>query len=690
MAILRGQQARDYLAKKQGSMVQAEPQQDQGLIGNLIGGLINPFIDLGKAYLEPIAQVGQVFSSGDARNYQGTFMNPEEYKSYIDNPVGNMLQKQAGAGAFFIPGGSGIGGLVKSGLASGALSGFSQADLSDPGNILGSIGKGALTGGAVGGGMGLLGKGIGKLASRVGSEAEGGLLSGLGKKLSTMGKEQEAGALARSLGGKPLKGQGGMNLIDDMLGMGIKSMDDVENVLATQGNVIGDVAENLAQKGSTINKKEILNFLDEKIGTKTLGEFKKPLQQVRDSIEGAFSGDSIPLNDFYKLKQEVGRLGKWNQFSPTSEKQVASAFESVYGKMNDLMDNELTRQGFSKFKDINRQLSVATKAKNYIDSKASQMAGKPIGFTDIMAGMGGGVAGGPLGAAGAIGLRKMANSGMAENLIAKGLKKAGGVLEGSAPLLGNVKIPSQVSNLLGKIPMEQIVPPMVARETTKRQKLPSIDSYFQQGGGGMSQMAGKPTQASFLGAPQQGGSIGNPEQLKQLLGIGVLTGRIDPNRAKTAMSLLGMDGGGGKNLTGTQAESLASYDATLNSFNDMAKIIQQSGQQFGPTQIGGKISDLLGGIFADPEREGVKTNFGLVRSSLLKAYSGTGVSDAEREAFEKMLPTLGDSPEVANSKLRQAYNVIQNELQSKARGYQKAGYDVGGFSGAGLQNQLLG
>lgn len=94
---------------------------------------------------------------------------------------------------------------------------------------------------------------------------------------------------------------------------------------------------------------------------------------------------------------------------------------------------------------------------------------------------------------------------------------------------------------------------------------------------------------------------------------------------------------------------------------------------------------LLPTVFAEKENKAVGA-LGAGKQVIAKLIEGGVLRDADEKKYERLLPNIGDSPEVAKSKARN-FNLIVNRAASEyIKNYQRAQqYDVGGFEG--LQKQ---
>jgi hypothetical protein len=214
----------------QRAMPMAKPVKEQGFLESLVGGIVNPFIGLGKKTLEGTnAALDNQFGDFLSQNgkYQNKFLNAEEAKRFKDNAFLDTAQDVAGVASNFVPVGKAAGllGLAKAGAISGGLSSFAnQKDGVD----INKIGADALLGGAIGGGVG------------VGSK----LLSGA-RKAQPLLDEAGTAIKASSLGYKPT------SFADDTAKQVVKQLD------AVGMSVTGRNAEKLANNNTDVFKESL-------------------------------------------------------------------------------------------------------------------------------------------------------------------------------------------------------------------------------------------------------------------------------------------------------------------------------------------------------------------------------------------------------------------------------------------------
>lgn len=221
----------------------------------------------------------------------------------------------------------------------------------------------------------------------------------------------------------------GDDIVSQTLKLG-KINNKVLDTALKQAGVPGNQAQLVLkiQEASTGSLDDVLNAM----------KFANLSDDVIDDVVGKLpnlgTNQKVPVNTFYKLKQEIGRLGRWNKFSPPSEQQTASAFNDLYGRMNDTLDDVLTKSGFDKFRAVNKNLSVAQKVANQAQGRVwSQSGYKPLGFGELVGGLGGAaMTGSPLGAIPGVALSKLQRAPQTQQLLIQAQKAIGDRLAGQA------------------------------------------------------------------------------------------------------------------------------------------------------------------------------------------------------------------------------------------------------------------
>lgn len=437
----------------------ATPQQPQsrGLVGDIVTGLVDPaarFVTGAAEQLRQSRGIGKAKEGG----YTPLYMNQDEWKQYEENPFLKNVQNVAGLATYAVPGGGSVPAMIARGAIGGGLLGFSQA--SSPDDILTGITEGALTGGVVGGGLGLAGKavkGIAKGAGKVfakGSEEEGsGLFSRAAKKLSTKTESQEFGNFQRAMGAKV----DDQRIMPSFKELGFTAAKDADNLVNMADSVISTEAPKLQPVFEQLDKQvgkvklgskdyfKIVKPLQETVFSKTLpNDVRQGASDALDTIVEIFkrNGDEVSHTQLYAIKQGLGQL-KAKFGTTVTEGSRANAFRDAYFAINDLVDDKLKAIGFEDFRNINKNIHVANEALDYANKVGSKaMAGRPINLFDAITAAGG-LTGGPAGFAGGALASKALQSRAAEGLVTKGMNSAANILE---------KIPKiQTSGLVDKV-----------------------------------------------------------------------------------------------------------------------------------------------------------------------------------------------------------------------------------------------
>jgi hypothetical protein len=208
---------------KQGLIAQEQQQKaDRGLLGSLIGGIVDPFARLGEA--------GLAMSAGTPESM--SFTSQEAYK---EDPNKFALQRLADLGSAVFtavaPGTGNVLGSAALGALGGGLGAVGGAGKDE--DLINAGLTGALTGGAIGGAIPLAAKGLGAIA----------------KKISPATKKLTNTQLA-SLGvGKEAIKKGGFGSLKAMTDWGNK----VDDVFVRRGGAeVADAATNIATHNTAL------------------------------------------------------------------------------------------------------------------------------------------------------------------------------------------------------------------------------------------------------------------------------------------------------------------------------------------------------------------------------------------------------------------------------------------------------
>jgi len=198
-------------------------------------------------------------------------------------------------------------------------------------------------------------------------------------------------------------------------------------------------------------------------------------------------------------------------------------------------------------------------------------------------------------------------------------------------------------------------------------------------------------------AQQLGGKVDARELQKQMMGgnnkqqpqsyAAILQNALaatggDLNSALKLASFLGQDleaqnaaekTTSGRPLSAAIASKMSEGLSTANNFGAIEELLTQNENQFGSASTS-RLSD-LGGIFANADREGLKSQLNNLASEIVKYYSGAAASDNERANLMSQLPQVTDELPVAKRKLELFKKAFSRRLATQSQTLQSAGFD---------------
>lgn len=366
---------------------------------------------------------------------QKTFFEDEKNLDGRAKIIETGTRRTAGAAAYAIPGGKGVQATLKSGAAVGALSTLGQDDTDAIDVATGAFGGAALNG--------VIGIGLKALRSTA------------SQKVATILKEKaediKLSSYTKNLG-KPIKAEGGRNLLKRMNKVGIKpgDPDDVveqaNRILSDDGDIVFEATRELGKKGVKIPVDKLTASLKKQIASAKSSVTKKPLEEVLAIIETDLAGKTtISPDELYLLKTEYGGLGRWTSLSSAVERTQADAWRDVYMGMNDVIDSTLQRTGFKDFRTINERIHTAMQASQYAARSGNVAPNKyNVGLYDYLATLTGMATGNPVVGIGGIATKKLLESEKGTSVMARIIERAGKMASGIKPL--DVNIPQTGMN----------------------------------------------------------------------------------------------------------------------------------------------------------------------------------------------------------------------------------------------------
>lgn len=697
-----------------------------GFGGDLISTLTSP---IRQGIIDPALQIGHtILNPNQAIGSQNSwFTTKNERDDYWDNPLLGGVKSAANIGAYAVPAGGALGGgltgALKSAGASGALAGFGTSEAGR--ELEGTLG-GALTGAATGGAL----YGLGKAASAVNKGV--GNASKSTKELDKLISQYD-GDLAKV----PLERIDSLPktqraLAYDSLGLGVENLTPAQqmadvteelNPLQRLGRERQYAADGIKARAGDLDfqgmarrDKDALNWAlkETNLGKATRNNLSELPSRLGEIRRGEVAKMNLTLNSNDIVDSAARKLMKTSNIQSLDDARniVSSQLEDTLSRQ-DVISNmgivpgseahlrllsggsgnipvnqdlafELTQKlgkdtaNVLRADRLGRPYTPAQDAARHIDQYISNALAKESpkiaqtnrAFQALYRQNAGLVQSANRGA------NVSLTGGLASiptQLWTRAEYWAGLGLEEMGNLLSKQGAPKGLVESLKKLPLEQAaqraaqLAPVLAVQSQQNNisETPDMNSMIPTGG---------PSVGIMGGTPQQ-----SVDPRAQQLGMAVLSGQIDPSRAKLAAELLGIGGGGsGAKLPSTAVQKMADTQATMQQLDSLQNDIQNSGQ-FGAI-TGGSVNDILsgipliGGMFADPTRANLRTQTDMLALQMAKAMTGGVLSDRDIAMFKGMMPQLNDSPAVAQAKLDALRARLATQAQTTQSSFGNAGY----------------
>jgi hypothetical protein len=681
---------------------QAPQKKQRNFVEGLIGGFTDPFVGLAKKAGEAFVAGGNnrfgEFASG-SDTYKPTFMDDYEWQKFKKNGLLDTAKDVVGVGVNFIPGGAaakGIGGLVKAGAIAGLGSGFANSEATDLGGLINDSLTGGATGGVVGGGLGVAGKALGGL---IGKGAKGNLASGVANKLNEFADGRDLNVFKRAVGANAPQKLGGavlekesMNLANKM-GVKINNADDLakfsQGVLDEFGGKISQAADQATQKGLKVDINDIIKPLQEKLNTqKLLPEMKAPIEDVISNLKQSAQGKleapvaAISKNrgftvanpttqvtpaEAYKIKQQVGELGKFNLFVDPANSAKAAVYQDVYGGLSNQLKSTLGEAGFNSYDQTNKLVETALKGNKWADVATGKV--RPTASLDDMARDAGSFAGlasgNPVMAIpGAIG-GKILQSPVTEKALAGGARGLSGLISNGAKL-GN-GLPGKIGGLISEVKPRDLAK-FGGIAGGAMQGDSSVPASADNSMGGFDAFLGE--DPSMMDNSEAQSSQYTPEeqwQIRQTLiqlmspvkqgGMG-----LSPTEAQKYMEMAyGINLGGGESAGVTKTkktESEKKFSAAGQQAMGALNLLESGQAETGKiANAKNKIGSFFGSQNAG--QTDYLSQLAAARGSAVSGLSGANVPPSEYNRIADMIPENTDEPEIAKQKLKSFVKAMQ-------------------------------
>ena len=344
----------------------------------------------------------------------------------------------------------------------------------------------------------------------------------------------------------------------------------------------------------------------------------------------------IPIDEFYALKQEIGKQGKWNFNSTNAEKTLAHAYEDVYKLMNDNMDEVLKSHGFDQFRQLNNQVHNAMNAERFLERVTNNVPSTSAGLNikDMLAG-GAGLAasGNPVGAVTGVAANKLLTSPEATQTFGKGLGKLGEILSSAK----NIDVPSTAMNVGARA-----IPALLSTPNVKN----NVKGNANQQQYNMQTNTPPPEPSITQGS--RGIKI-TPEMLRDAY---LMLPKGQADRLAAAYEAQNM----GRLKPGTEA-----YVARENTkeLTNMAYQALKNNPNLEVGLLSGPLTQLKAKLgLADQSSLDFNTVVSNLQATIAKARGGTSFTPNEQAMLDRYTPKVGDSKQELETKLRKLQDIF--------------------------------
>jgi len=632
------QELEEYIAKNPGAKYRVNGQEvqapfqdeDKGVVMNLLTTLSKP--------LRTIA--GGTYSAITGREKDNPFFTQREELDYAENPTLFGAKQAIGLGSYLLPVGAAegatglkaVGQAAKSGLLPGAMGGVA---FSEQGKELSGALKGGVTGGLFAGTL----QGVGEAAKALTRTA------GSGKVVNTLDVDDIAHLPSKTKSGlvKQAKSAGFWD-------PKVSESKNIQNYLVNRGlagNTPAKTLENMTQefyRGQRLKESGL-----EEIG----GLSKSYIDKIKGEIDDAVRYSGLGTDEAKVVKDMKAILDKAPRDAKTLDSIAQKWYDRGLTKAGDLKSSQAALYKYGA-KTIRDNLKLANQGGSY--SEGMRVLSQILGLQD-------------------------------EGLVAKTAARATDVginvpLFSSAGFRGaDIKLPfvsdiySKTRAAIGRgqemggsgILGEGFSNILQNAAAVGQRAVPAVPAVAGLRADtqevGTQGVGTQPIYPTGTIPTTQGGQQGVGAQgispLNLMLAQEVLNGNISAAEANAVLSLLGME------QDKTPQASAAQMDAQ-NAIN----MVNRLSQSIASTGLTGPIKGLGAKIPYATESKDLQAQIDLARQVVGKFLEGGVLRKEDEEKYKKILPTMYDTPEVAQRKLQN----IMTELQSRLAQYEATGY----------------
>lgn len=649
--------------RKQEQQQQVQPQRGGGFIGNLVNSIVTPsarfinqagnelgtLIDTGKMQVAARTDNREAFRNAEQQasdrfaNFKdtggflnkGTITNEAETRGgYAVPGIKKIGGTTAEVASLLVPAGkAGIVGQAAKGALAGSLYGGGEALSQDKSleDALTSSLTGAAVGGAVGGAFGVGGKVASKIGSRFGNKAEEAATRGLTDRTGNSLLGDAWGIKSGSkIGSKVVTPQEANNLQRFVIDkIGVPKTASADMVFERAVNFSNDTGNAISTAIKTSGKKLGANDVNG-IASSLEGKFSKVLggdytnNQTAQSILSRVKSAKTP-NELWSLAKEIDdELINFNRNpaggDPIVERFAQIARDDVRGALN---------KAIPELKNLNSAYGQAKQVEQLVAKSANNPRGLNIFGNKV---------GGSLAQRG-----KSAIGQLTDNV--PSISGAGSGIGAKIPSFVNAQNAGIARNALTTgLTESQLNPQSQGGQT-------SLEDALMQ--------AGNDQGAGFGQSLQQDQQDLSPYSRDNLMA----DIQRDPKNADKYISMFESL----QKLYAPSQDSLQLSDSAIKNVNDLQGAlfdINSLGEKISRSNVSGPISGYRALNPFDSEAKSLQAEIDRVRQVVGKALEGGVLRKEDEVKYAKILPTIKDTKEVANNKLKQLQIKLSQDLNN--------------------------
>lgn len=427
--------------------------------------------------------------------------------------------------------------------------------------------------------------------------------------------------------------------------------------IAKQGVTLGDIQkasqrsnglglladlDNAAKAGDDDVIKKVAEHISNLPADSPYAPYLHSVQQLAE--KSGYKPSAVPAKTLFEFKQNLGnKLGnvfkKLDKGSPLTDKEEVAL--TMWHAMDDLIT-----QAEPAVKDMTRAQSHLYKAMPGIASQAKK--GYSANLLGTTVPLPGGIIQGAQDAAG----RAMQTVGGV----------GGKVADAVAPVAGRV-LPIAAAGMASQPESTGMDVLSATQQTPPAQQTdPSMQTMEQDMGGGQFQQQ----------ADEGGFDMADEDMVVAMMQYDLETtgGKNIPEiKSMYEIAVKGGAGGEKQKLTGGQAKELSDIETSIGLMDRLTPIINENLDVMGPVQ--GRISNANE---YDTKAQTFNANIKAAAQIVGKAMEGGVLRQEDTIKYEKMLPQIKDTPELALNKIENVKRMLELQMQTKQRVYQN--YDV--------------